>query len=53
MPGEKAYRVLDGEGSPLDVDEPLSAPAGAEEPLPEAWWDVAWESVLLAGDPPI
>ncbi len=52
MPGERAYRVLDKNGRPLDVDQPLSAPAGTEEAPTPAWWDVAWESVLLAGDPP-
>lgn len=52
MPGEKAYRVLDEDGKPLDLDEPLSEAAGTDEPTPEAWWDLAWESVLLAGDPP-
>ena len=52
MPGERAYRVLDEDGKPLDVDVPLSAAVEPDEPTPEAWWEVAWESVLLAGDPP-
>lgn len=52
MPGEKAYRVLDEDGKPLDIDTPLGTPVEPEPETPEAWWEVAWDSVLLAGDPP-
>ncbi len=52
MPGETSYVVLDEHGEPIesparlhDADELLAEP-------PTAWWEDAWESVELAGDPP-
>ncbi len=52
MPGETSYVVLDENGEPIesrarlhDADELLAEP-------PTAWWEDAWESVELAGDPP-
>jgi cell division protein FtsB len=52
MPGEIGYTVIDENGEPLgDVDSLSEPPASADDGRPE-WYDVAWESVLLAGNPP-
>ncbi|MFC6286295.1 septum formation initiator family protein [Nocardioides sp. GCM10027113] len=52
MPGETSYVVLDEDGRPLEGDAELPTPSAALEPEPVAWWDRAWESVELAGNPP-
>ena len=52
MPGETSYVVLDADGQPLDSTTSLSDPADVEKSTPKAWWDTAWESVELAGNPP-
>ena len=52
MLGETSYVVLDENGEPIESRARLN---DAEELLaepPTAWWDDAWESVELAGDPP-
>ncbi len=51
LPGERSFVVVDGNGEPLDPEATLGDPADAEEP-PTAWWDSAWASVELAGNPP-
>lgn len=52
MPGETAYVVLDENGEPLEHDTELTDPATVAQKPPKAWWDTAWESVELAGNPP-
>lgn len=53
MPGETSYVVLDADGKPLDEQSSLSDPATViPAKKPTAWWDTAWESVELAGNPP-
>lgn len=52
MPGETAYVVLGADGKPLEPETELPTPSEALRPAPEAWWDSAWESVELAGNPP-
>jgi len=51
MPGEESYQVLDENGRPLDSPDHLANP-GSREGEPKAWYDTAWESVELAGNPP-
>ncbi|WP_338144131.1 septum formation initiator family protein [Nocardioides turkmenicus] len=53
MPGETAYVALDENGERIQTEPELTDPksVGSAE-QPEAWWDDAWGSVLLAGDPP-
>jgi cell division protein FtsB len=51
MPGEESYQVLDENGRPLDSPDQLADP-GNREGEKKAWWDTAWESVELAGNPP-
>lgn len=51
MPGESSYQVVDEDGNPLGEGEQLSEPE-RNEPTPEAWWEDAWGSVELAGNPP-
>lgn len=51
MPGETAYVAIDEDG-PLDGGGDLSEPVeGAEDEVPDAWWDTTWDSVIAAGDP--
>jgi cell division protein FtsB len=52
MPGETSYVVLDADGKPLEAETslmPKQAVLG-KEPVP--WFSAAWDSVLLAGNPP-
>ena len=51
LPGEQSFVVVDGDGQPLDPEASLGDPADVEAP-PTAWWDSAWASVELAGNPP-
>lgn len=51
MIGETGYRVIDENGEPLDSEDELTDPDALPPPVPEPWWDGAWESVLVAGDP--
>ena len=52
MPGETSYVVLGADGKPLgsNTDVPDASDVGQQEP--EAWWGKAWDSVVLAGNPP-
>lgn len=52
MPGEKSYRILDENGDPLESDDSLSDPDDLPERVPDPWWQDAWHSVELAGNPP-
>jgi hypothetical protein len=52
MPGETSYVVLGEDGKPLRTEAELPEPSPALEPAPTAWYDDAWESVVLAGHPP-
>ena len=40
------------DGEPLDIESSLSDPASIDPAEPPAWWDGAWETVVVAGDPP-
>ncbi|WP_148614322.1 FtsB family cell division protein [Nocardioides rubriscoriae] len=50
-PGEKPFVVLDG-GDPLDVESTLSDPSTVDPAEPRAWWDDAWGTMKVAGNPP-
>ena len=52
MPGETAYVVLDEKGKPIESRAELNDPRDVLARPPTAWWQDAWESVELAGDPP-
>ena len=53
MPGETAYVVLDENGEPLETEADLADPdRGARRRRRPPWWDDAWDSVELAGNPP-
>jgi cell division protein FtsB len=52
MPGETAYVVLDENGDPLDRETSLTDPSTVAQKPPAAWWNTAWQSVELAGNPP-
>lgn len=53
LPGETGYQVIGPDGQPLGASESLVDPSTVvPEDEPDAWWDSAWASVELAGDPP-
>ena len=52
MPGEKTYLVLDENGQPLEPQAELQDPTTVIRSTATPWWDDAWASVELAGDPP-
>ncbi len=52
MPGETGFLVLDKDGKPLESQTSLSDPDDVIKSVPTAWWDNAWASVEMAGDPP-
>ncbi len=52
MPGEKTYLVLGEDGEPLEPAAQLQDPSAVISAAPTPWWDDAWASVELAGDPP-
>ncbi len=52
MPGETAYVVLDEHGEPIETRARLHDPSEVLAEEPQAWWEDAWSSVELAGDPP-
>ena len=52
MPGETAYVALDANGNLIQPESELNAPDSVGDRTPKAWWEDAWASVELAGDPP-
>ncbi len=52
MPGETAYVVLDEDGEPIESRSQLHDPDEVLASEPVAWWEDAWSSVELAGNPP-
>ncbi len=50
MPGETPFVVLQ-DGEPLEAESELTDPDSVAPEPPVAWWDTAWESVEIAGDP--
>ena len=52
MPGETSYVVLGADGKPLQSETELTPKRDVLVKKPTAWFETAWESVLLAGNPP-
>lgn len=52
MPGETSYVVLDENGKPIESRARLNDASDVLAVDPTAWWDDAWASVELAGNPP-
>jgi cell division protein FtsB len=52
MPGEKAYVALDSKGNRIQPESTLASPDSLHSRTPRAWWEDAWASVEIAGDPP-
>jgi cell division protein FtsB len=52
MPGEKTYLVLDENGEPLEAEATLDDPDEVLSTTTAPWWEDAWSSVELAGNPP-
>jgi cell division protein FtsB len=53
MPGETSYVVLGEDGKPLEAETSLLPRKSVIVKQPTAWWDTAWQSVELAGNPPV
>ena len=51
LPGEVAFQVIDEDGEPLDNSETLSDPAAPVDDEKPLWWQSAWRSVEVAGNP--
>jgi cell division protein FtsB len=51
LPGEVAFQVIGEDGKPLDHDESLTEPAATPEEQQPLWWQSAWRSVEIAGNP--
>ena len=52
MPGETSYVVLDQDGRPLEPEAELPEKSESMRATRPAWYDDAWGSVVLAGNPP-
>ena len=52
MPGETGFTVIDENGQPLHPVDSLSDPRVSTDGGTPEWYDAAWGSVLLAGNPP-
>jgi cell division protein FtsB len=52
MPGETSYVVLGADGKPLQAETTLRPRQEVLAKEPVAWFRTAWDSVLLAGNPP-
>ena len=51
-PGATPFVVLDENGEPLEREAELTDPDTIAQEPPRAWYDDAWESVKVAGNPP-
>ncbi|KRB74943.1 hypothetical protein ASE01_16320 [Nocardioides sp. Root190] len=52
MRGETPYVVVDENGDPLDASAELGDPASVDDPDVRAWYEDAWDSMKIAGNPP-
>ncbi|MFC5727947.1 MULTISPECIES: FtsB family cell division protein [Nocardioides] len=50
--GETPYVVVDENGEPLDASAELGDPATVDDPDDRVWYQDAWDSMKVAGDPP-
>lgn len=53
LPGETSYVVLDEDGEPLESAAELGDPDEVGDQEEPAVWQDAWDSVVLAGRPPV
>ena len=51
-PGDTSWQVMGSDGQPLGDEPTLNDPSDVIPQTPTPWWDKAWGSVELAGDPP-
>lgn len=52
MRGETPFVVVDENGDPLDASAELGDPASVDDPDVRAWYEDAWDSMKVAGNPP-
>jgi cell division protein FtsB len=50
--GETPFVVVDENGDPLDTAAELGDPADVPDPDRQTWYEDAWDSMKIAGDPP-
>ncbi|WP_435768917.1 FtsB family cell division protein [Nocardioides sp. SYSU DS0651] len=50
--GETPYVVVDEDGEPLDASAELGDPASVDDPDDRVWYEDAWDSMKIAGNPP-
>lgn len=50
--GETPFVVVDEFGNPLDTAAELGDPAEVADPDERTWYEDAWDSMKIAGDPP-
>jgi cell division protein FtsB len=50
MPGETPFVAL-RDGAPLEAESDLTDPATIAPDVPRAFWEDAWDTMLVAGDP--
>lgn len=50
--GETPFVVLDKDGRPLDASADLGDPGKLDDPDERVWYDDAWDSMKIAGNPP-
>lgn len=51
MPGEVSFQVIDQNGEPLGHRDNLSDPDEIEVVNEPAWWETAWDTMEIAGNP--
>jgi cell division protein FtsB len=51
LPGDIAFQVIGEDGKPLDHDDSLSDPEAVTDAARPLWWQSAWRSVEVAGNP--
>ncbi|MBS4752624.1 septum formation initiator family protein [Nocardioides sp. zg-ZUI104] len=50
--GETPYVVVDDDGEPLDASAELGDPDDLADPDKRVWYEDAWDSMKIAGNPP-
>jgi cell division protein FtsB len=51
LPGDIAFQVIGEDGKPLDHDDSLTDPETVTDAARPLWWQSAWRSVEVAGNP--
>ncbi|GAA3540275.1 FtsB family cell division protein [Nocardioides daeguensis] len=52
VPGDTPFVVVDADGNPLDAGAELGDPSKVADPDKQTWYEDAWDSMKIAGNPP-